>query len=347
MLKKISNLRVKFQILIRVGYMFCISALFIFRMNKFKFLQERRTMKEKKSAREQKYEFFTDLAKVIKGNLIRSLKLYKYCIYIINQEFLFFVKLKTNSVSSDFHQIIGCAWLCEKLHIDFKFAFSDKSNFFENSVLMHPKDINYRQKPKKARLKAALLFINFVRSKITSQYGYKIISQLTIKRDLQQQADEWTDNNLRGDWLGVHYRGTDAIFTCKHRFIEIETYIAYLKEVLEDRYSIFACSDQAQFIEQIHSTFPGRVYSRDITRSDDETTLHKGSEYAGVQQKQDALIDLLILSKASLVYTPGSYFVDAVRFLNPSIKIISLDGRKVCYKHIPNYLSVPKPLINS
>ena len=340
MLKKISNLRVKFQILIRVGYMFCISSLFIFRMNKFRFLQER-----KKG--EGQYEFFIILSRFIKENLIRSLKLYKYCIYIINQEALFFVKLKANSISSVLHQIIGCAWLCEKLHIDFKFAFSDKSIFFENSVLMHSKDINYKQKPKKARLKAAIFFINFVRSKISSQYGHKIISQLTIKRELQRQADEWTDNNLRGDWLGVHYRGTDLVTGSKYRLIEIETYIAYLKEVLDDRYSIFACSDQAQFIEQLHSAFPGRVYSRDITRSNNTTPLHKDSKYAGSQQKRDAFIDLLILSKASLIYTPGSYFVDAVRFLNPSIKIISLDGRKVCYKHIPNYLSAPKPLINS
>ena len=341
MLKK-TSLRVKFQILILVVYIFCISAFFIFRMSRFKFLKESEEMKEKKSPREQKYEFFIDSARVIKRNLIRSLKLYKYCIYIINQEALFFVKLKTNSVSSVLYQIIGCAWLCEKLHIDFKFAFSDKSNFFENLVLMRSKGNNYRQEPKKTRLKASSLFINFVRSKVSLQYGYKIISQLTIKRDLQQQADEWTDNNLRGDWLGVHYRGTDLVTERKYRLIKIETYIAYLKEVLDDHYSIFACSDQAQFIEQIHSAFPGRVRSRDITRSDDETPLHKDSEYAGSQQKQDAFIDLLVLSKASLVYTPGSYFVDAVRFLNPSIKIISLDGRKRCYKNIPNYLPNPK-----
>ena len=36
---------------------------------------------------------------------------------------------------------------------------------------------------------------------------------------------------------------------------------------------------------------------------------------------------MLILAKANFVYTTGSGLVDATRFLNPSIKIASLDGR--------------------
>ena len=189
---------------------------------------------------------------------------------------------------------------------------------------------------------AAEVLINYTRSKISSDYGYKIISKLKVKEELQQQAEAWVNNNLQGDWLAVHYRGTDTKTHATSRVIETENYIAYLKEVLDNHSSILACSDQSQFIDQMHATFPGRVFSRDIQRSDDEAPLHKTPKYKGNQQKRDALMDLLVLSKAPLVYTTGSYFIDVLRFFNPEIKIISLDNRGKFYKNILNYLPIPK-----
>ena len=38
---------------------------------------------------------------------------------------------------------------------------------------------------------------------------------------------------------------------------------------------------------------------------------------------------MLILAKAELIYTTGSSFVDAVRYFNPQIKIVSVDGRRI------------------
>ena len=124
-------------------------------------------------------------------------------------------------------------------------------------------------------MKVIQIFSCYARATIPSEYGYKIISKLKVKKELQQQADAWTNNNLRGDWLAVHYRGTDTRIKDVYRVIEIENYIAYLKEVLDDHSNIFACSDQSQFIDQIHAAFPDRIFSRDIQRSDDKTPLHK------------------------------------------------------------------------
>ena len=338
MLKKISNMRFKFRVLIWGSYMFFFATLFRKRIREFKFFRpavlKRRQQKKKKKI--QKIKLIGGRLNFIKKRCLGYMEFIKHCVSNSSQKpHNPPLRIQTNVVSNILFIIVGYAWLCEKLNINPKFVASDENNFFKNSMFM------YSKKTREGLSNGWL--INFSRSKIPSQYGHKIISRLTIKEKTQRQADKWTDSNLQGDWLGVHYRGTDLARTGrKYRFIKIETYIAYLKETLDAHHNIFACSDQVQFIEQIHSAFPGRVYSRDITRSNDKTPLHKDSKYAGSQQKQDAFIDLLILSKASLVYTTGSYFVDAARFLNPSIKIISLDGRKVCYKNIPNYLPCPK-----
>ena len=235
--------------------------------------------------------------------------------------------------------VIGMKWFCEKLQINIGFAFTNHDDFFENPRLELSKKKYHKILKNPENFRAAEILIHYARAKIPSDYGHKIISKLKIKKELQRQADAWTNNNLLGDWLAVHYRGTD---TNKYRKIEVENYIAYLKEVLDDHGSILACSDQSQFINQIHAAFPNRVFSRDIQRSDDKTPLHIRPKYASNQQRQDALIDLLVLSRASLVYTTGSYFIDVLRFFNPKIKIISLDNRGKFYKKRPNYLPIPK-----
>ena len=185
----------------------------------------------------------------------------------------------------------------------------------------------------------------YTKTVIPSEYGNKIISKLAIKKEFSSQVNEWVNSNLQGEWVGVHYRGGDhAIFI--NRFMEKESYIAYLKEVLDDRCNIFACSDQMQFIEQIKEAFPDRVFCRKIIRSYDSRPLHMDKEYCGTEQTKDALTDILILSKAKLIYTTGSWFVDVVRFFNPSVKIVSL-SRFSYHQKIDNFIPTPKAhLIN-
>ena len=258
--------------------------------------------------------------------------------HLINKKHSVFAQVRGHPISTMLCLMIGVKWFCEKIKINVGFTFINHDNFFENSELELSRKKHREILEAPINVKATQVLIYYARAKIPSDYGHKIISKLKIKEELQRQADAWTNNNLRGDWLAVHYRGTD---TSKFRRIEIENYIAYLKGILDDHSSILACSDQSQFIDQIHATFPGRVFSRDIQRSDDKTPLHKTPKYQGNQQKQDALIDLLVLSRASLVYTTGSYFIDVLRFLNPEIKIISLDNRRKFYKNIPNYIPIP------
>ena len=143
--------------------------------------------------------------------------------------------------------------------------------------------------------------------------------------------------------MAVHYRGTDVRKYkdgwCKRRYkIDLKSYVTYLKAVLDSQCSIFACSDQAQFIDEMKAVFPGRVFARDIKRSYDDKHLNVDSvpfvnpkrpviDAVVYAQERDALIDILVLAKAGLIYTIGSGFINVVRYFNPEIKVVSLDGR--------------------
>ena len=257
----------------------------------------------------------------------------------------FKVPSKNLSLSTQFYKIIGVAWFGEKIGINIKVDSPGLDNLFENLALTHSQRYQFVDN-RQLGLDATILWEIYAKTVIPSEYGYKVISKLAIKEEFSSQADEWVDSNLQEDWVAVHYRGSDRKVVVKHRLIERESYIAYLKEVLDDRCNIFACSDQAQFIEQIKEAFPGRVFCRKIIRSRDSRPLHKDKEYRGTEQMKDAFMDILILSKAKLIYTTGSWFVDVVRFFNPSVKIISLSKFNY-HRKIDNFISVPQAhLIN-
>ena len=254
-------------------------------------------------------------------------------------------RLKTTA--NIFCGLIAVAWLCEKMKVNLK--IEGLSDFFENDVIINnPAEYradNFNNTKVFFAGAAKMLWMGAVY--VRSEYGYKITQKMRMKRELERCADEWFDNHIKGNWEAVHYRGTDTKKKFKYRYIKINDYITYLKEALDGKNSIFACSDQVQFIDRMHIAFPDKIFARDIQRSYNDRLLHTDPEYIGIQQKKDALIDMLVLAKADLVYATGSGFIDTLRFLNPSIKIVSLDGRwlvkRFCIGRSPeNGASIPK-----
>ena len=230
------------------------------------------------------------------------------------------------------YTVVSTLWICEKAGINAEF-------FTSRDRVQAVFDI-----PKPSLLSEEIVPICWVRPMgkytVPSEMAYKLSEKLPVRRELRKKADEWFNKYIRGDWVAVHYRGTDieagkaTIYTGRYK-IELEPYITYLKAVLDNESSIFVCSDQAQFIDKMQVAFPGRVFARDMQRSSSREPLHKSPEYKGIQQRKDALIDMLILAKADLIYTTGSAFVDAVRYFNPKTKIVSLDERRIRGHQIP------------
>jgi len=256
------------------------------------------------------------------------------------------------SLANYFCGIIGIAWLCEQMKVNLEFVFPKEApSFFENSVLYngYPQASDNRKFfINDATSRLASIARKTARKDLAADYGYKILSRLSIRHDIRKQVDEWFASHISGDWVAVHYRGTDTYTNPRlaKRFIPINSYIAYLKEVLDDHSSIFVCTDQAQFVDQVELAFPSRIYYRKIRRSTDTKTLHlrHDTQYTddeAYQQKCDALMDILVLAKANLIYTTGSGFVEGVKNFNPDIKIISLD-RRIERRSATNYLPIPK-----
>ena len=220
--------------------------------------------------------------------------------------------------------IVAFAWVCEKMKINVKIKKPNSMiwRHFEND---NPISITNESMHKLQPFVRERFFENnvgwFGICFISSAYGHKVLLTLAINPYLKRCANQWSADNVKGDWIAVHYRGTDAVkaknTTHKYRYrIALDPYITYLKEVIGDQYSIFACSDQAQFIDKMRIAFPNRVFSRDIERSYDDSPIHRydvceiNKEIDTFNQEKDALIDLLILAKAKLIYTTGFGFVD-------------------------------------
>ena len=248
---------------------------------------------------------------------------------------------KTPALGHYFRAIVGIAWFFEKMNCNIKFVFDERFNYFENFTLkVSPESScnNY------IALRLNMREFDRYYTWIASDYAYSVMSRLTINKELQEEADEWVGANLKGDWIGVHFRGCDLPQSQSGRKYDMDNYMSYLKKVIDKKRSIFVCSDQAQFIDRMSESFPGRVFSRDIQRSYDNKGLHKHVEYSGFQQRKDALIDLLVLSNASLVYKAGGRFSSVIRFFNPEAKTVSfVSSHKHYRKYIPkNFVRTPE-----
>ena len=246
-----------------------------------------------------------------------------------------FVRHKIYPCGTALDLMVELAWLCEKMEVNVEIEHPTCTiwRYFENNTLINT-DQSLGRRFEYGKTDFSFRVVFYAIYSISSEYGHKVLSKLSIKEGLKKSANEWFDKHIKGDWVAVHYRGTDLEFNKnlnKNRYrIELDSYITYLKSVLDEQSSIFACSDQAQFIDKMHEAFPGRVYARDIRRSYDSKRIHVwGGAIGNPQQEMDALIDILILAKADLIYTTGSGFVDVVRYFNPQVKIVSLDSRRI------------------
>ena len=269
----------------------------------------------------------------------REAFIYKGCV---------FIKIKdgpNGTLSVIFNSLIGSTWFCEKMGVNTEYSIfkdDDAESFFQDST-----DVRQYQKshPEVQAMEVRFpdVYQHIAEYIVPPEFGHKTLLKLRIKPDIEKYVDRYINAHAEESWIAVHYRGGDITATAKykHRYkITLESYIAYLKGVLDNQCRIFACSDQAQFINKMHTAFPNRVFARDIQRSYDKSPIHIPSQrpYTIAHQKKDALIDLLILARSKLIYTNGSGFVDLVRWFNPKTKIISLDERK----RKGNYIPIPK-----
>ncbi len=304
-----------------------------------------------KSALSKRIYIFRRKFSIVYRNIVRLF----FHIYLgISAKHCIVASIRNPTLANYLYSIIGIAWICEKKNLNLKFVFPDELKpLFENIHINKSSPYKTDSNQKTFCIDSINSYLastgrRAARKDISAEYGHGVISQLSIRQDIQHQADEWLNTHIKGDWVAVHYRGTDMYTHPRfaERLMAMDSYITYLRAILDDRCGIFVCSDQAQFIDKVQLIFPNRVYSREIRRSTDTRALHLRhdnhySDEEAYHQKCDALIDVLIASKARLIYTTGSQFIDICRYLNPNIGIISLN-RNWERRSAPNYLPIPQ-----
>ena len=204
-----------------------------------------------------------------------------------------------HSISNLLHYWIANAWYCEKFKVNLEFTHDSDAKgvetFFENYIDLAQYRKNHPQSDITIINGSTLVTrrrtcIRIGEHLVPPEVGNKTLSKLSIRADLEKHTDEYLALNTNEDWVAVHFRGTDVIVLRKKlpfRYtITLESYIVYLKEVLDNRCRIFACSDQAQFIDEMQVAFPGRVFTRDTQRSTDHKELHRHVGKNKHQQKK-------------------------------------------------------------
>ena len=199
------------------------------------------------------------------------------------------VKLSDNapSISTLLCYWIANAWLCEKFKINLEFTRDSDSKgietFFENYIDLE----QYRKNHPKSDITTVdvseVVFPRYTGIRIGEyivppKIGHKTLLKLSVRSDLETHIDEYIALNTNEDWVAVHFRGTDVI-ALKDKLpfrytITLESYIFYLKEVLDNHCRIFACSDQAQFIDEMQVAIPQVGYSQEIFNEQLITSLY-------------------------------------------------------------------------
>jgi len=257
------------------------------------------------------------------------------------------------SLAHTFNRIIGATWFFNQIKVNTKFIFHRNSKSFihkktlyrqladviSNRFGFHKNNasfIHYNKTPHR-QFSDVIFHVRYLQKVIfesclqytSSNERHKIISsKLPIEPDLHKQVDEYIRLNLKHDWVGVHLRGTDHV-SVKECDSYLDSCIARLKVSLDKNSIIFVCSDQVQFIDRMRSEFPGRVFARDIQRSYTHHNIHTYCRDSSFLNQKDAMIDLLILAKARLVYISRGQYGRSAKLFNPSLEQESLIPRKV------------------
>ncbi len=136
-------------------------------------------------------------------------------------------RLRGSSISTYVFEIIGVAWFGEKMNINIKVKCADLEDLFDNFELIRsPKNLHEGYTTSITLIR---LWQNYAKFAVPAEFGYKVISELAIKADFREQADEWINSKPQGNWVGIHYRGTDINISSGYRLVSIENYVAYLK----------------------------------------------------------------------------------------------------------------------
>ncbi len=165
------------------------------------------------------------------------------------------------------------------------------------------------------------------------QFYALIKKYVHIKPELQSKIEQFFQENLAGSYvIGVHYRGTDKVNEAsriKYETVKkaIDEQIHGLKNKYGSNYKVFVATDEGGFLAYMENVFGDKIYAQTIDRSTDGKPIHSNPKGTPYESGEGALLDCILLSKASILIRTSSNLSRWSTYFNPDIPVIELGGR--------------------
>lgn len=158
-----------------------------------------------------------------------------------------------------------------------------------------------------------------------------IKTHIRVKPHIRRKVEVFAEKHFKGyHIIGVHYRGTDRV-TQESRVSYADAagkVQSYMDEEKLEHYRLFVATDEQPFLDFMQAAFPKRVLSIPAIRSTDGQAIHIKSK-TPYRQGEEAMVDCLLLSRASVLFRCGSWLSTWSSAFNPAMPVIMLQGKSL------------------
>lgn len=289
----------------------------------------------------------TNSLKLLRSNKqkLRRLILSKRKPVLNSIKLYFYINVKKGPVTFEIRNALGIGarlvWVLEILAFcdengiipDFKFSYPDslpEEDYFKKYFYIK----NFTgKKGNLIRLETIgdLGFKNGYNGKLNVEYANSLIRKyLGVNDEVLEEVESFRRKKLQYEnVLGIHYRATDKITEAP-----LVQYEAVFKNILfylskyPDTQAVFLSTDDKKFELYLRSVFTGKplVVREDYFRSENDTPIHYNRNLDKYRINQDAVVNLLLLSKCQGLIKCSSMLSDLSVLFNPAINLVVLNS---------------------
>lgn len=149
---------------------------------------------------------------------------------------------------------------------------------------------------------------------------------------IQEKVNEFIKSNLRSNFIGIHWRGTDKVLEAPSVSVDkiITKALAICEFLAEKPKYFFIASDDQNLILQVKNEFKSIfptipvIYRDSLEKSENSIPIHHRKNLSVLQRHkmgEDALIDSLILSQGIALIRTASFLSGWCSVFNPALPV--------------------------
>ena len=145
---------------------------------------------------------------------------------------------------------------------------------------------------------------------------------------------EISNLNISNNSVGIHYRGTDKIYSEEANPITQDEMLLIIKDYLKknDVNKIYCCSDEQTFIDKMSLEYPDKIIVYNQLRSDNSNNYGLHKIQRNHPNRDDltnaSIIDMLALSNCKTVIKSNSALSSFSKIINPYINLYTVSAMK-------------------